>query len=79
MSPAISRKRSGNKIALQFYATRLRRSLEYTANKTGIMNWGSKAEVLEPESLRDEIRIEAEVMLGKYTKGIEKEGKPLRA
>jgi len=47
--------------------------------KFWVMNWGSKAEVLEPESLRDEIREEAEAMLGKYSKGIEKEGKPLRA
>jgi len=39
--------------------------------KFWIMNWGSKAEVLDPESLRDEIRIEAAAMLEKYGKGIE--------
>lgn len=43
------------------------------------MNWGSKAEVLEPESLRDEIREEAEVMIERYVKSIEKEKKPLTA
>ena len=32
------------------------------------MSWGSKAEVLEPESLRDEIREEAEVILERYKK-----------
>lgn len=31
-----------------------------------IMTWGSKAEVLEPESLREEIRMEAELMASKY-------------
>ena len=31
-----------------------------------IMSWGSKAQVLEPESLRDEIREEAEVILERY-------------
>lgn len=39
--------------------------------KFWIMNWGSKAEVLEPESLRDEIRTEAEAMLRKYRGNIE--------
>jgi len=34
--------------------------------KFWILNWGSKAEVLEPESLRDEIREEARAMLKKY-------------
>jgi len=34
--------------------------------KFWIMNWGSKAEVLEPETLRVEIREEAEAMLEKY-------------
>ncbi|MFC1863906.1 helix-turn-helix transcriptional regulator, partial [Thermodesulfobacteriota bacterium] len=47
--------------------------------KFWIMNWGSKAEVLEPESLRSEIHDEAVAMLGKYTKGFKKEGKPLTA
>jgi len=36
--------------------------------KFWIMNWGSKAEVLEPESLRDEILRETEVMLERYKK-----------
>jgi predicted DNA-binding transcriptional regulator YafY len=31
-----------------------------------IMNWGSRAVVLEPESLRDEIRLEAETLLKRY-------------
>ena len=31
-----------------------------------IMTWGSKAEVLEPASLREEIRAEAEKMAGRY-------------
>ena len=36
--------------------------------KFWIMSWGAKAEVLEPESLRDEIREEAEVILERYKK-----------
>jgi len=44
-----------------------------------IMNWGSKAEVLEPESLRDEIREEAEVVLERYKESEEKKERPLRA
>ena len=47
--------------------------------KFWIMNWGATAEVLEPKFLRDEIREEAEVMLERYVKGIEKEEKPIRA
>jgi len=47
--------------------------------KFWIMNWGSHALVIEPESLRDEIVAEAEAMLGKYTKGIKKGERPLRA
>jgi predicted DNA-binding transcriptional regulator YafY len=35
-----------------------------------IMIWGSKAEVLEPESLRQEIRIEAEKMVKRYEGGV---------
>ena len=31
-----------------------------------IMTWGSKAEVLSPASLRDEIRAEAEMMASRY-------------
>jgi len=34
--------------------------------KFWVMSWGSKAEVLDPQSLREEIRAEAEVLLGKY-------------
>jgi predicted DNA-binding transcriptional regulator YafY len=47
--------------------------------KFWIMSWGSHALVLEPESLRDEIRAEAEAMLGKYIEEIGKEEKPLTA
>ena len=36
--------------------------------KFWIMSWGAKAEVLEPESLKDEIREEAEVILERYKK-----------
>jgi predicted DNA-binding transcriptional regulator YafY len=36
--------------------------------KFWIMSWGSKAQVLEPESLRDEILRETEVMLERYKK-----------
>jgi predicted DNA-binding transcriptional regulator YafY len=35
-----------------------------------IMTWGSKAEVLEPESLREEIRAEAERMAKRYEGGV---------
>ena len=45
--------------------------------KFWIMSWGSQALVLEPESLMDEIREEAEAMLERYNS--EREGKPLRA
>jgi len=38
-----------------------------------IMTWGSKAEVLEPESLREAIRVEAEKMLKVYQKKVERE------
>ena len=48
-------------------------SILFTAEVAGtdeikfwILNWGSKAEVLEPESLRDEIRAEAEAMMQTY-------------
>jgi len=48
-------------------------SILFTAEVAGtdeikfwILNWGSKAEVLEPESLRDEIRAEAEAMMCTY-------------
>jgi hypothetical protein len=36
--------------------------------KFWIMNWGSKAMVLEPESLKKEIKTEAEAMLQRYSK-----------
>ena len=36
--------------------------------KFWIMNWGSKAMVLEPESLKKEIRTEAEAMFQRYSK-----------
>ena len=41
-----------------------------------VMSWGSKAVVLEPESLRNEIRAEAEMMAGKYENGIVMEESP---
>jgi predicted DNA-binding transcriptional regulator YafY len=47
--------------------------------KFWIMSWGSQALVLEPESLREEIRAETESMLEKYTKPAEREEKPLMA
>ncbi len=43
--------------------------------KFWIMSWGSHALVLEPESLRDEIRAEADAVLAKYAKAVE-EKKP---
>ena len=43
------------------------------------MSWGSNAEVLEPESLREEIRSEAERMSEIYGKGVGHEEKPLAA
>ena len=41
-----------------------------------IMTWGSKAEVLEPESLREEIRTEAETMSARYVEPIVAEDSP---
>jgi predicted DNA-binding transcriptional regulator YafY len=38
--------------------------------KFWIMSWGSHALVLEPESLREQIRTESERMLGNYDKMI---------
>jgi hypothetical protein len=35
--------------------------------RTWIMSWGSKAEVIEPESLREEIQAIAEIMVKKYS------------
>jgi predicted DNA-binding transcriptional regulator YafY len=46
--------------------------------KFWIMSWGSNALVLEPESLRDEIRVEVNAVLAKYAKALE-EKKPLTA
>ena len=46
--------------------------------KFRVMNWGSKAEVLEPESLRDEILEEAEVILERYKEDIDREERSLR-
>ncbi|MDP2645526.1 MAG: transcriptional regulator [Desulfobacterales bacterium] len=43
--------------------------------KFWVMNWGSKAEVLEPESLKDEIREEAEAMLKIYKAGVKEKAK----
>ena len=47
--------------------------------KFWIMNWGSHALVLEPESLRNKIKAEAEVMLKNYSEDVVKEEKPLMA
>lgn len=47
--------------------------------KFWIMNWGSNALVLAPESLRNKIKTEAEVMVGKYAESVEKKEKPLTA
>ena len=46
--------------------------------KFWIMNWGSKAEVLEPVSLREEILVEARMMLEMYNEVGAGEEKPLR-
>jgi len=46
--------------------------------KFWIMSWGSHALVLEPESLRQEIRAEADTVLAKYAKAVE-EKTPLTA
>jgi predicted DNA-binding transcriptional regulator YafY len=43
------------------------------------MSWGSKALVLEPETLREEIRVEAEAMAEKYGKAVEPEEESARA
>jgi predicted DNA-binding transcriptional regulator YafY len=47
--------------------------------KYWVMSWGSKAEVLEPQSLREEIRIDAEKLAGYYQKGSSPERKPISA
>ncbi|MCD6306399.1 MAG: hypothetical protein J7M32_08940 [Deltaproteobacteria bacterium] len=43
------------------------------------MSWGSHAMVLDPESLRDEIRAEAETMLHRYGRKAEKKERPMEA
>jgi predicted DNA-binding transcriptional regulator YafY len=43
--------------------------------KFWIMSWGSHALVLEPKSLREEIRAETELMLDRYNKNLKKEEK----
>jgi predicted DNA-binding transcriptional regulator YafY len=37
--------------------------------KFWVLKWGAKARVLAPESLREEIRLEAEAMLQNYANG----------
>ena len=43
-----------------------------------IMSWGSKAEVIEPESLRQEIQEEAEALLDRYSRGVMSYEEPLK-
>lgn len=40
-----------------------------------VMGWGSHAEVLEPEALREQIRAEAETLLGRYGRDLERQEK----
>ena len=47
--------------------------------KFWIMSWCSKALLLEPRSLRYEVRLELVAMLEEYSKDIAKEERPLRA
>ncbi len=47
--------------------------------KFWIMSWGSYDPGLEPESLRDEIRAEAEAMYHRYEREAEKKERPLKA
>ncbi len=47
--------------------------------KYWVMCWGSKAEVLEPESLRKEILAESELMVRADAKGVEAVEKTLLA
>jgi predicted DNA-binding transcriptional regulator YafY len=44
--------------------------------KFWVMSWGAKALVLEPDSLRQEIRAESEALLGKYGGDLVPEEKP---
>jgi predicted DNA-binding transcriptional regulator YafY len=46
--------------------------------KSWIMGWGAKAEVLEPESLRGEIREEVGGMLERYKEPLARKAKPYR-
>jgi predicted DNA-binding transcriptional regulator YafY len=46
--------------------------------KAWVMSWGSQAMVLEPESLRNEIRAETRRLLGKYEKETKADGIPVR-
>ena len=43
-----------------------------------IMSWGSKAEVIEPEALRQEIQTEAEAVLDRYSRGVMSYEEPLK-
>ncbi|PKN28375.1 MAG: hypothetical protein CVU64_13560 [Deltaproteobacteria bacterium HGW-Deltaproteobacteria-21] len=38
-----------------------------------VMNWGSKAEVLEPASLKEEVRAEAEAIMSMYSESTKRE------
>ena len=46
--------------------------------KYWIMSWGEEALVLEPESLRDEIRMTAQTMLERYDREMEGEEKTFK-
>ena len=47
--------------------------------KFWVMSWGSKPLVLEPYSMTEEPRAEAEAMADKYDKAVEPEGEPAKA
>jgi predicted DNA-binding transcriptional regulator YafY len=47
--------------------------------KFWVMSWGSKAEVLEPQSLREEIRAETEAAVEKYGKAVARREESARA
>jgi predicted DNA-binding transcriptional regulator YafY len=47
--------------------------------KFWVMSWGSKAQVIEPESLREEIMAESEVIAENYAKPNESEEESARA
>ena len=44
-----------------------------------VMSWGYHTLVPERESLKNEVKVEAKFLAGKYDKGIEKEGEPQTA